>query len=323
MLVKDLYYEKYLKYKNKYLNLQSQIGGSPVFITIIDLEEPILVVPASPYEEYAYNKYFAIKEQSITREVAHEEVYEGMRITYTIKFSGEVYFDIFKDDLTYRFHIKDFKEEEMGNESFCILVNDKNVEQVLSNNKQLLEAFATEEEVQKLWRIQHKQRQIDSRMQKDNEYREQLHQKQEREEAEKALREGKVFIAFPTQISGYIPSYQVAEAKSYQKEAYKIFRKFITGEIPTNSVTETVDDMEIKASIGTGRGYIQFFIKKNFEQIPYDFKITPFSDRFRDEVKYSLFCDLIANDTGQISYLSNNEPLLRRWVHNKMKGEAH
>ena len=28
---KDLYYEKYLKYKNKYLNLQSQVGG-----TIID-----------------------------------------------------------------------------------------------------------------------------------------------------------------------------------------------------------------------------------------------------------------------------------------------
>jgi hypothetical protein len=27
MLVKDLYYEKYLKYKNKYINLQSQIGG--------------------------------------------------------------------------------------------------------------------------------------------------------------------------------------------------------------------------------------------------------------------------------------------------------
>ncbi len=25
--VKDLYYQKYLKYKNKYLNLQSQMGG--------------------------------------------------------------------------------------------------------------------------------------------------------------------------------------------------------------------------------------------------------------------------------------------------------
>jgi len=29
MPIKDLYYEKYLKYKNKYLNLQNQIGGSP------------------------------------------------------------------------------------------------------------------------------------------------------------------------------------------------------------------------------------------------------------------------------------------------------
>jgi hypothetical protein len=27
MPVEDLYYEKYLKYKNKYLNLQSQMGG--------------------------------------------------------------------------------------------------------------------------------------------------------------------------------------------------------------------------------------------------------------------------------------------------------
>ena len=27
MSVKNLYYEKYLKYKNKYLNLQSQMGG--------------------------------------------------------------------------------------------------------------------------------------------------------------------------------------------------------------------------------------------------------------------------------------------------------
>ena len=29
MPVKDLYYQKYLKYKNKYLNLLNQIGGSP------------------------------------------------------------------------------------------------------------------------------------------------------------------------------------------------------------------------------------------------------------------------------------------------------
>ena len=27
---KDLYYEKYLKYKNKYLNLQSQVGGTTI-----------------------------------------------------------------------------------------------------------------------------------------------------------------------------------------------------------------------------------------------------------------------------------------------------
>ena len=34
MLNKDLYYKKYLKYKNKYLNLQNQIGGvdPPIFL---------------------------------------------------------------------------------------------------------------------------------------------------------------------------------------------------------------------------------------------------------------------------------------------------
>ena len=33
MLVKDLYYQKYLKYKTKYLNLLRQTGGAPIFIT--------------------------------------------------------------------------------------------------------------------------------------------------------------------------------------------------------------------------------------------------------------------------------------------------
>jgi len=33
MLVKDLYYQKYLKYKTKYLNLLSQTGGAAMFIT--------------------------------------------------------------------------------------------------------------------------------------------------------------------------------------------------------------------------------------------------------------------------------------------------
>ena len=31
MPIKDLYYQKYLKYKNKYLNLQSQTGGLQVY----------------------------------------------------------------------------------------------------------------------------------------------------------------------------------------------------------------------------------------------------------------------------------------------------
>jgi hypothetical protein len=40
MPVKDLYYNKYLKYKNKYLNLQSQIGGSPPELPTPEPPEP-------------------------------------------------------------------------------------------------------------------------------------------------------------------------------------------------------------------------------------------------------------------------------------------
>ena len=36
MPVKDLYYQKYLKYKNKYLNLQNQIGGDDISISTND-----------------------------------------------------------------------------------------------------------------------------------------------------------------------------------------------------------------------------------------------------------------------------------------------
>jgi hypothetical protein len=153
--------------------------------------------------------------------------------------------------------------------------------------------------------------------------RETMEERLEREQAENALREGKVFIAYPTSTGSFErPIYDVAEARPHQKEAYKIFMKFIKGEI-TKSVTETVDDMKITAAISIATGKkITFHIKKTSEQEPYFFRIEEFSDRFRDEVKYSLFCNLI-DKFERVSYLSNNEPLLRRWVNNKMKGEAH
>ena len=68
MSVNNLYYEKYLKYKNKYLNLQSQIGGYfPVFISIIDAVGQTSVVPARKYQAYAYNKYFESNIESTSK----------------------------------------------------------------------------------------------------------------------------------------------------------------------------------------------------------------------------------------------------------------
>jgi hypothetical protein len=55
MLVKDLYYDKYLKYKNKYLNLQTQIGGarkSIVFMTMNPVND--IIHDASYFQEFVY-----------------------------------------------------------------------------------------------------------------------------------------------------------------------------------------------------------------------------------------------------------------------------
>jgi hypothetical protein len=302
MSVNNLYYEKYLKYKNKYINLQSQIGGyPPVFVAITDLEERTSVVPARPYQEYAYNKYFAIKEQSITREVAHKEVYEGMDITYTIKFSGEVHFDIFKDGLiTYRFRIKDFKEKGMGNESFCILVNEWNVEQVLSNNKRLLEAYATEEESQRLWRIQHAQMQIDAREQKDREYREKLRQEQQEQEQEREriLQMALVFVGYSE--NGI---FKVNLARDYQEIAYKIFMNMLRGKY-IESVTEIVGDMEITVF---GRPpQVMFSIKKISEEEPYKFIMK----KYNNDKSFSSFVTLVKEDKSE-NILSTDEQRLR------------
>jgi Ran GTPase-activating protein (RanGAP) involved in mRNA processing and transport len=48
MPVKDLYYQKYLKYKNKYLDLQSSIGGGPSPILI--LHDPVPLPPPLPLQ---------------------------------------------------------------------------------------------------------------------------------------------------------------------------------------------------------------------------------------------------------------------------------
>jgi hypothetical protein len=66
MLVKDLYYKKYLKYKNKYLNLQSQIGGrftlseympsSKLSIIKLPIEKISMISMAREIQEFVYFK---------------------------------------------------------------------------------------------------------------------------------------------------------------------------------------------------------------------------------------------------------------------------
>ena len=66
MLVKDLYYKKYLKYKNKYINLQSQIGGrftlseympsSKLSIIKLPIEKNSMIYMAREIQEFVYFK---------------------------------------------------------------------------------------------------------------------------------------------------------------------------------------------------------------------------------------------------------------------------
>ena len=66
MLVKDLYYQKYLKYKTKYINLQSQIGGgrftlgkpgsSKLSSIKLPIEKTSTIIGASEVQEFVYFK---------------------------------------------------------------------------------------------------------------------------------------------------------------------------------------------------------------------------------------------------------------------------
>jgi hypothetical protein len=66
MLVKDLYYQKYLKYKTKYINLQSQIGGrftlseympsSKLSIIKLPIEKISMISTAREIQEFVYFK---------------------------------------------------------------------------------------------------------------------------------------------------------------------------------------------------------------------------------------------------------------------------
>ena len=67
MPVKDLYYQKYLKYKNKYINLQSQMGGVDKY-TGVDKIRPDLVARGSkayPFPDKQFAKLFGNQSQDV------------------------------------------------------------------------------------------------------------------------------------------------------------------------------------------------------------------------------------------------------------------
>ena len=100
------------------------------------------VVPAPKYQEYAYNKYFAIKQQSnITRDKRYTESNDDMNINYIVR-SDYVEFNIQYEYKYYEeFNIKDFNEVGPDYKSFCILVDSNHKEYVLSNNEHLLRSW--------------------------------------------------------------------------------------------------------------------------------------------------------------------------------------
>ena len=169
MLVKDLYYEKYLKYKYKYLNLQSQIGGekgvklvkevvetdvwmaTPSINPSLDYEILITKVPETYYfYKKAYYIYMRVKDLPPSEEEITEEVKKSTHryiITYKILPNNEVKFTIVKKkshlpSKSFTLKIKKIMEELENEPSFCILNDDtddnKYLEYVLSNDRQKL-----------------------------------------------------------------------------------------------------------------------------------------------------------------------------------------
>ena len=79
-----------------------------VFIAITNVEGQNIVDPARKYQEFVYNKYFAIKTQDIFRDVPYRESKEDLEIMYIVE-SDKVKFNITdKNGNNYIFEIKDF-----------------------------------------------------------------------------------------------------------------------------------------------------------------------------------------------------------------------
>ena len=142
MSVKNLYYEKYLKYKNKYLNLQGQIGGGEVYQLNIANRE---ITDANKYITMAYNKYFNLSNSNFwDNKSPVEEVHGNILLIYSPDFNPvpnptKVNFQIYIGaELTFNFSIE--KNDSTTEQSFVIL-NDIITKEayILSNDKVKLE----------------------------------------------------------------------------------------------------------------------------------------------------------------------------------------
>ena len=143
MLVKDLYYEKYLKYKNKYLNLQSQIGGGELVYQLNWNSKEIDT--ASHYFTMAYNKYVDLSNSTFwsdNRPV--EEVNDNKILVYSPDFSSisnltKVNFQIFIDALQ-KFNFSIEKNNDITKEESFVILTDITTGNIyiLSNDKNKL-----------------------------------------------------------------------------------------------------------------------------------------------------------------------------------------
>ena len=96
MLVKDLYYEKYLKYKNKYLNLQSQLVGGRYTIDegigstheLKSIKLPIVkdskILEADEIEKFVYFKNLELKESKEVIQETKDDIFFNDSDDYNI-----------------------------------------------------------------------------------------------------------------------------------------------------------------------------------------------------------------------------------------------
>jgi hypothetical protein len=316
----------------------------PVFVAFNSLGETT-VDSAHPYQAFAYNKYIAIMGGTNPRNQRLQDSMGNMRMTYIIISSNKVYFEIINEEngYEYKFNIIDFKYGEigMGDESFCILVNDKNNEVVLSDNEPLLKSYAKEitrktrlqaaEEKEQALTIELKQQEQNLRaeMRGTLEGHAYLNKLNSLNEIIKSLtaqidnvKQQIYVLRYSKEIFvAYIKngSYVVNSAHDYQRIAYHKFMDLMLipykppipdhlgrTKVVLREVTETINNMMItNQSMGTE---VKFTIKKEHEDIPYTFVIKKFPDP-----NYPLFVKLVKEDKTEL-ILSDNEQQLRGWV---------